>query len=888
LLLALALGVLAGGARADPPPPPPPPVWSPERDRVPPAAPPSTPAPPARQAPPGRVPPPPPPPAWGDTQPARPAASPPARPAPARPDRPVAPPAAPRRPGTPVRGAPAEARPVIRRIVFDGNLLYATEMIKTRLRNKEGQRLDPVALDQDMKELYRYFKEIQVVKEPVAGGIVLHFVVSENPLVVRLDIRGAAEMEEEEIREMLRTKEGYPLSPYHLASDREDVVEAYRARGFPFVDVPDPWITTLASGGRRVTFAIVEGPEVTVDRIVFRGNVHLPRSDLVEVMLTSSANWIERIVGDDVFREDVLREDLVAIKQLYRREGFLDAEVALDDLRFSDDKSRVVISIAIVEHQPYTVGEIEFEIEREDPGKICCPTAEDLAVFTPEGLRGLFGLSPGERYSGKKADEGIERIRKEYFARSFLDAQVGAIEFRGRPRALVVDLTIRIVEGAKFRLARIDFVGNEFTRDRVLRRMVKTSPGGYVDRNQLDRGLQRMQRSQWFDRATMRIDDALGPDGDLIEGWKHATYELAEGSTGHFTFGVQLSTNGGFGATVQFRKQNFDIARWPSSFDDIDSGRAWTGAGQEFDILLIPSTEVSQFRVRFREPHLFGSDFAFETSLYKQFEFRRSYLVDRSGYRVSLSYPLFSSEDETQALVARVGWRHELDDIADVSFDAVPGAFLFDSPHELRGLQGSLSFATVDDFLEPRYETGTVLAAEVVGGSVGGDLDFWTINASHTQSWVVYVDDEGKKHRLSGRLLAGYGESFGSTPEIPPYERFFLGGNNMRGFAFRGLGPHVNGYPTGGEWYAAGTLQYEYPLVKNLFSVVAFVDSGTVAQSIHDVDAFDMRVSIGAGIRIAIPFLLGERPLALDFATALNAKPEDEEQLISFTLGRSF
>ena len=80
---------------------------------------------------------------------------------------------------------PAAARPVVQQIVFEGNLLYGTQMIKARLRTEEGKRLDPADLDADMKELYRYFSRIQVVRDQVAGGIILKFRVSEDPLVAR-------------------------------------------------------------------------------------------------------------------------------------------------------------------------------------------------------------------------------------------------------------------------------------------------------------------------------------------------------------------------------------------------------------------------------------------------------------------------------------------------------------------------------------------------------------------------------------------------------------------------------------------------------------------------------------------------------------------------------
>lgn len=878
------------------PPPPPPPAWPPSaRERVParvPAAPPVVrPAAPTRPAPP-RVPQP------RVPQPVRPpipAAPIPAAPLPSDPPAPSGPPQPSAQPlPMPAEGEradPAAERPLIRRIEFEGNLLYASEMLKTRLRNKEGQRLDPALLDLDMKELYRYFREIQVVEDRVAGGVILRFRVSENPLILRLEIRGNEALDDSEIRNLLRTKEGFPLSPYHVAADREDVAEAYRMRGHHFAHVPEPEVLTLPGGGRRVVFSVVEGPPVSVSRIVFRGNSYLERKQLLGVMVTEAPNFLEEVLGELSFRQDVLEQDLVSIKQLYRSEGFLDAEVALDDLRFSDDKTRVEVSISITEHQPYTVGRVEFDIEREDPGKIASPTPEDIAYFTDPNLLALFGLKEGERFSGMKAEMGLGRIRNAYYERSYINASVGdrdtgTVQLRGRERELVVDIKISIREGPKFRLARIDFVGNEYTRDKILRREVKTAPGGYVDRTRLDQGLAAIRRLNYFDRSTLRIDDAIGPDGETIEGWKRATYELVEGRTGNVTFGVALSTNGGFGASVNFSKRNFDIARWPTSFADITSGRAWTGAGQEFDLLINPGTEYAQFRARFREPRFFGSRFSFETSVYKRLAFREDYRTDRLGYTVGIGYPLLQRDDNTVALFGEVTWRHELVDIDDIDPDAVPGVFLFSEENELRSLTGSLSLVTRSDSIKPTFETRSSLAAEYAGGFLGGDLEFWKVTGRTSATWVVHEDEDGKKHRVAARLSAGISEAFGSTPEVPPYERYFAGGRTFRGFDFRGVGPHVNGEPIGGEFLLLGSLEYEFPIVARTLSLVVFTDQGTLGTSLSDDDAFRWRISVGAGLRFAIPFLTGNRPMALDFGFPIYSEAEDEEGVFSFSLGR--
>ena len=778
-------------------------------------------------------------------------------------------------------------RPVVMRIVFEGNQLFGQSSLESRMRTKVGRRYDPNAFDADMAELYRFFQNIQVFSRRVPGGVVLRFVVSENPLVTHLRLRGVAEMEESEIRELIRTRQGYPLSRFQLSQDRRDIVEAYRQRGFHFAHVPEPVVTRSSAGGRQVTLTVVEGPKVEVSRVLFRGNSHLPRKDLLAVMRTSEPDFLERITSSTFFNEATLRQDLVALKQLYRDRGFLDAEVALEEMRFSDDKEEVQVTIAIREHQLYRVGNIIIEIERQPGGSVGGPSTDDVAYFTQDRIRSWVGLKSGGPYSGKVLDEGIKRIREEYGKRSFMDANVSPPRYQGRPRAQVVDVTIKILEGAKYRLARVDVVGNEFTRDKILRRDVRTAPGGYVDANELERGLRRIQRTRFFDRATLRLDDAVGPDGELLPGYKTATYEVQEGKTGKASFGVQLATNGGFGGTIQFRKRNFDITRFPRSWADVESGRAFTGAGQEFNIFLAPSTQESAFSVGFREPRLFGSEWSFDLAAYRRFGFRESYITDRWGYVVGLGYPVYRTNDDTSVLTAGMSWRHEWVDIGDIGSGAVPGAYLFRREHELRALSAQLRWFRTNDIRNTVWESTTNARFESAGGFLGGDLDFRKAEFSHRHMHVVHEDEEGRKHRITGRTSVQWGEAFGDTPELPPYERYYAGGRNFRGFSFRGVGPHINGRPTGGEWAWISSLEYEYPIVAKRFSGVVFTDFGTLGTTLHDDDAHDWRLSVGFGLRIAIP-MLGERPLALDFGFPLLYEDEDERSLVSFSMGREF
>jgi outer membrane protein insertion porin family len=805
------------------------------------------------------------------------------RPRAEEPPAPPPPPPAPPPVAPDLRLPEEEPPPRIVRIEFKGTSQYAPDSLKVMMKLKEGGPLDKVLLDEDTAMLYRYFKEVRIDQIDVPEGVVLVFTVSENPLVREVVVQGLEEMSVDEVKAMLRTKAGYPFFDRDVDLDRQDVADAYRRKGFHFADVPEPIVETLQNGGLKVTFTVVEGPKVKVERVEFQGNRSIGRQRLVEAMETRESS----LLSTRIFSEDVLREDLVALRRLYRNEGFPDAEVVLDDLRPSDDKSRVVISIVIDEGPRYVVGSVVVELEREPPGPGAMPP-QDVARFSEQALAAMLGVASGRPYSGEVEEKGRERVKEALFAASYIDADVDPAVLRPRADGRTLDLVVRVRPGLKYRVARIDVVGNEYTRDKIVRREIYQRPGEYVDRNELDRALARVRALGYFERVTRRIEDVENAPGCVPSpDVKTVTYEVVEAKTGKLTFGVAVSTEGGLGANVSFQKRNFDIARPPRSFDDLLSGRAFTGAGQTLDILFAPGTVTNTFSIQFGEPRLFGSEFALGLGFSTRINFRESYREEFTGYNVQLGHPVYHHPEDRLIVDAAVRWRHELIGLHDVGANAVPGVFLFEGESELRSLAFILRLRAVDDAARPRARHETSFTAEYNGGVLGGDLDFWRLMGSHESRWLVHEDARGKRHFVRFAARADAAEAFDDTPEVPPFSRFYLGGQStLRGFAFREAGPHANGRPTGGEFRLAGTLEYEFPIVEDLLSVVAFTDQGTLSTSLDMEDSY-WRVSVGAGVRIKIPFL-SQTPLGIDIAWPILKDDEDETQLVSFAFSRDF
>ena len=83
-----------------------------------------------------------------------------------------------------------------------------------------------------------------------------------------------------------------------------------------------------------------------------------------------------------------------------------------------------------------------------------------------------------------------------------------------------------------------------------------------------------------------------------------------------------------------------------------------------------------------------------------------------------------------------------------------------------------------------------------------------------------------------------------------------------------------------------GSVQYMFPVTADdMLKGVVFTDFGTVEED-FSMSSDDFRVVVGAGLRIAIPFM-SQAPFALDFGFPINKADTDERQTFSFFMGIS-
>jgi outer membrane protein insertion porin family len=808
------------------------------------------------------------------------------------------------------------------RILVEGAKRYTEAQIIAALGQRLGEPLDEKVVDQGVKRLWTTF---HVRAEPdvraVPGGVELRLRVFEMPVDREPRFVGNDQIDTKTLRRWALIEEQTELYLHQAKRVRQRILEGYQREGFHFAEVD---VIQRGEGADSdelpdVIFEIREGPKVRVKDVVIRGNESMPDTRFLYFFAGGLSHLAKReLRGPGIlnwkgsaFVRETLEADLLAMRQVYRDRGWLDAVVELERLEFNELRDGVVIHVLVDEGQRYRVSSLSIRavdwVHPEQAGDE--RTSESQLVFPEEELLEATHLGPGDWYEKVQVDRDRAALRTLYGKRGYIAhaslPRRSSWEFLEPPElvfdpaAKTVAVTYRIVQGRPLRLREILVAGTTHTRDRVLRRELSVFPGEQANLTEIHRSLDRIRATDFFSDPR-RLEEHRQPyfrflqveeDPSLVD----LEYIVDEGNVVDLVLSGGVESNAGAFGIVRLTMRNFDISDPPSSFasafTEIYHKEAFHGAGQRLDIEVAPGTEVSRFRLRFVEPDLFRlhlQPIGLELDFLKRLRIYKSHDEDRLEKHLKLSRKL--SHD----LFTWLGYVHTDVEAEDLDDDGVPALL---AAQELLG-KTSLSGVTfdvvarsLDKVTAPTDGWNLKSNSVVYGGYLGEDWDFVQTELRGDFFRPMGEKADGTKHVLFVGVDAGVAQPYGDTDDVPYTERFFIGGlSGPRGFAFRGIDiDPASDFAKGGETYARGTFEYRYPLhsivVPGSFErqetlrAAAFVDWGMIDTDPFQLELDELRLSVGFGIGLSYPI-----PLIFNFGFPIRSQDDDKERVFSFSL----
>jgi outer membrane protein insertion porin family len=510
---------------------------------------------------------------------------------------------------------------------------------------------------------------------------------------------------------------------------------------------------------------------------------------------------------------------------VYQNNGYINVQVGEPVVEINREAGGIIITVPITrEGDQFKVGKV---------------TLTGDSVFKEEELRQKVRLSTGEIYSREAVRNDITQLTDAYADRGYAFADVTPTVSID-PGTRVVNLAFTTRPGPKVYIGRIDIIGNERTRDQVIRREMRLDEGELYSATPR----QRLTNLQYFEEV--KIDTKRRGEEELMD----LAVEVTERSTGQFTAGIGFSSIESVVFTASVSQSNL------------------FGRGQSISLSARVGSLSQDFAIDFQEPYLFGQPInagatVFRRSLdYDTFESRRT------GVGLTLGRILGE-----YARVA-VTYNYEIVEIDDLD----PGASELLQQEEGTSYTSSITPRIVWDSRDTQFDPagGSVQAFEVTGAGLGGTNRYYKVVGSST--WYFPLP-QGLTGFVRGRF--GIGDGYAGKV-LPAAERFFLGGaTTIRGFEFRDIGPKDSrGNPLGGTSF----LQFNLEIGRSfgrLLRLVTFFDAGNVYNPGNQFDFGDLRRSAGVGFRLITP--LG--PIRLDYGFKLDRRRGESMGAIGFLLG---
>jgi outer membrane protein assembly factor BamA len=749
-----------------------------------------------------------------------------------------------------LRGRKVEAVRIV------GNERTPTSVILQVVRTHVGDEFDPATVEGDYQRIYslKKFSTVEAKAEPTKTGVIVVFQVSEQRLIRSIQFKGNGHIDTSDLQKAIDLSEGQAIDPFRISLARLAIENYYHDKNYSFAHVKVDESTLQSSG--QLVFEIVEGPQVRIRNVSYRGNHTFPGSRLDEQITSKPWIWIFRA---GTYRPSQVDDDVAAIREYYTQHGFFDARVGRK-LIWSADMSELEIRFVIDEGRRYKVEKVLFRGNQR---------------LSDKQLREKLKLTEGQYYDAESLQRDVRQLVRAYSPFGYIydprSQNPDYLHIEDRTVFLKepgeVELVYNIHEGKPFRIGRILVKGNSKTKEKVALRELRVSPGQIYNAGELEDAVQRLRNSPYFAGATIT---PIGNDPDS----RDLLVEVSERRTASITLGAGVNSNGGVTGAITYQQSNFDIANWPMSFRDLFSDRSFTGAGQYFRASFEPGTQGSNASIAFGEPWLFDRPYSFNAQAYLHNYQRDHYVESHDGGQIGLGKRF---NYVWSAMLTLTGEDVKIHDISNPP-DRAPEILEYKGHNTVTWAGLQLQRDTTNTGMYA-YEGSKTSVSWDLYGALGGQFSFNKFSAEWNGYYTLYNDMLDRKTVLGLHANGGY------IPNSAPFfERFYGGGiGSVRGFAYRGISPRSgpDNDAIGGDFSATATAELSFPVVGDTLRGVAFVDAGDVEPDLH---FGTIRTSAGFGIRLFMPFL-GQAPLALDFAVPLNKTSLDDTQLISFSFG---
>ncbi len=730
-------------------------------------------------------------------------------------------------------------------IEIEGNRKVEAEAIIEKLSIRPEMILDNYLLRKDLSRIYemKYFEEVEAYHKKTKEKDVLLFKLKEKPIISKIIFSGNEEVNDDDLKEQIKTKEFNILDVSTLKNDVLLIQKHYEEKGY-FLAQAEYKVTDNKNGSVDVKFKVKEWDKVRVKKITFLGNKAIPDEELKNFMQTREESYFSFMSGSGNFKEINFQTDIERLKYYYKTKGYLQVNIENPEVTASEDKKWIFITLHLTEGPEFRVNDILFNGE---------------LLFSNEEMLKKLKLKSNDIYNEENLRLDIQTLTEMYQDKGYAFANVlRTLEIV--PGENKVDVNFSFEKGVIAYFGKIIMKGNTKTRDKVIRRELKIHEGEMYSGSKLRISKENVNRLGFFQQDSVIFNTITRKGTDNV---LDVEVSIKERPTGQISLGAGYSTATKGFVQASVAQNNF------------------RGLGQNINLNLSYSTAQQIYNLGFTEPYLFDTKWTAGADYYQTASsFIRSFAYKKHGGDVRVGHPVF---EYTRLFLT---YRYEDNNVTNVINQGI-------DPKIENGSASSIQASLIRDKRNNIFETsnGYYTSASLEYTGLGG-----------TMRWMK-GDLEGRYYKniwgdLVFRSRLSVSQLFKTTNrEIPRIEKFSMGGSrNMRGFNVEDIGPRrlalntannqLEVFNFGGLFSLLGTLEFEHPLIKEAgLKWVVFYDTGNVWEKrMGEDDNYALRSDYGFGFRWFSPIGV----LRFEFGFPINPREKESSNQFIFDIGQLF
>lgn len=723
------------------------------------------------------------------------------------------------------------------------------------------------------------FENIKISASNIINNtIFLDIYVSERPRLSKFSFKGIRKSEADNIRDEINITRGDPVNKNMLFRIKDKSQQYFIDKGFLNTQVDIKQSSDTLNDGIDLEIIIDKNSRVKVRKINIFGNNNFDATKIKRTLKNTKEKKIYRLFKTSRYIEEDYKSDKNKLLEAYNELGFRDAAIISDSIYIIDSK-HIDVNLHISEGVKYYFGNI---------------TWVGNTKYSDSELNDVLRIKKGDIYNQKLLETNLymnmegRDVSSLYLDDGYLFFNVNPVEINVDSDS--IDLEIRINEGKQATINKVTIKGNTKTSDHVIMREIRTKPGQLFSRADIIRTQRELAQLRYFDQEKMDVNPIPNP----IDGTVDLEYIVEETSSDQ----VELSAGWGVGTIVGTLGLSFNNF----SGRNIFKKGGWTpipsGDGQRISIRAQSNGPTYQsYNAAFVEPWFGGKKpnslsfsvyHSMQTNGYKKEE--SDYASIRItgialGYGKRLQWP-----DDYFTLMTDLSYQY-------YQLKNYSSTFAFSDGYS-NNISATLTLArnSIDAPIFPRSGSEvSFMAQSTLPYSLINNRDYSVLSSQEKFKWLEYHKYKVSTSlytKLAGKLVMntrvrfGFLGLFNKDLGIAPFERFYLGGDGLSGFALDGreliglrgysnnsVTPRSNSNYIGGTIFNKYTMELRYlvsPSPMATIYVLGFIEAGNTWLKFSEFNPLDVKRSFGIGVRINLPMfgLLG-----LDYGYGIDEIP---------------